>query len=97
MTSPARAAAVLDPEPGYVAAGPVQVLAACQAPGPAHYRVGLAADPEPGRALAAVDAELVGARWHARHDQHGRPSGCSSRRACGCGCRAGSRSAAIAK
>jgi hypothetical protein len=95
MTSPAGAAAALGPEPGYVAAGPVQVLAAGQAPGPAYYRVGLAADPEPGGALTAMDAQLVGARRHARHDQHGRPSGCTSRLACGR--RGGSRSAAIAK
>src|SRR5882757_10296661 len=70
---------------GDVAVGPVQLLAAGQAPGSAYYRAGLAADPEPGGALAAMDAELVGARRHARHDQHSRPSDCSSWLAGGCG------------
>jgi len=44
---------------------PVQVLAARQAPRPAHHGASGAADPEPGRALLAVDAQLDGARQHA--------------------------------
>ena len=67
-------------ERGYRTAHPVKLLAACQAPGTAYGGVVLAADPEPGRALAAVDAKLVGARQHAQCGQHGRPSSCRSSR-----------------
>ena len=63
-TSPVSAG--LAGEPGQVTAGPVQILAAGQAPGPADDRVVLMADPESGRALAAVDAELMGARQAGR-------------------------------
>ena len=45
-----------------MAVHPVQFLAACQAPGPAYHLVAPVADPEPGWALLAVDAELQGAQ-----------------------------------
>jgi AcrR family transcriptional regulator len=46
-----------------VMAGRVQVLAAGQAPGAAYRLVAVAADPEPGRVVPAVDAELDGVRY----------------------------------
>src|SRR6516225_6382270 len=45
--------------------GPVELVAAGQAPGPADHHGIAAADPEPGGALPAMDAELDG--YHARH------------------------------
>src|SRR5262249_50630721 len=45
-------------ERGYLAEIPVQFLAAGQAPGPVSHLAGAPADPEPGRVLLAVDAEL---------------------------------------
>src|SRR5690348_10676338 len=45
-------------ERGYVAADPVEFFAAGQAPGAADNPVAGVADPEPGRALPAMDAEL---------------------------------------
>jgi hypothetical protein len=59
-----------------MAVHPVQFLAACQAPGPAYHLVAPVADPEPGWALLAVDAELQGAQRPAGRDHHGRLSGC---------------------
>ena len=47
-------------ERDYVAIGPVEFAAAGQAPGPADHRGIAAADPEPGGALPAMDAELDG-------------------------------------
>ena len=43
----------------------VQLLTARQAPRPTHHRAASAADPEPGGALLAVDAQLEGVRQHA--------------------------------
>ena len=40
----------------------VQLLTARQAPRPTHHRAASAADPEPGGALLAVDAQLDGVR-----------------------------------
>lgn len=60
-----RALASLAIEGDHVAAVPVQFLAAGHAPWPAHCLAAAAADPEPGRALPAVDAKLDGARQQA--------------------------------
>src|SRR5207247_266067 len=54
------AAPVLGAEGGHVAQVAVQVLAAGQAPGPAHHGAVLAADPESGRVGPAVDAQREG-------------------------------------
>ena len=51
------------------AVGLVQFFAAGQAPGPAHYPTVPAADPEPGHAVPAADAQLDGARRLAEPDQ----------------------------
>jgi len=55
-----------------VVAPRVQVLAAAQAPGAAHRLAAVAADPEPGRVVSAVDAQLDGVRQPARRG-HGAP------------------------
>src|SRR5215472_10783439 len=49
-------------ERDHVIVVPVQILAAGHAPWSAHHHAAGAADPEPGRALLAVDAQLYGAR-----------------------------------
>jgi hypothetical protein len=60
-----RVRRVLAIEWGHVAAVPVQPLAAGQAPWPAHRLTARAADPEPGRVLPAVDAQLDRVRQQA--------------------------------
>src|SRR5215475_3676060 len=59
-------------ERDHVIVVPVQLLAAGQAPRPAHHHAAGTADPEPGRALPAVDAQLDGARQQAGDDRHDR-------------------------
>src|SRR6185437_5301628 len=58
-----------------VMAGRVQVLAAGQAPWAAHRLVAVAADPEPGRVLLAVDAELDDVWQQTGHGYHAPPGG----------------------
>src|SRR5215472_2639207 len=62
-------------ERDHVTPVPVQFLAAGQAPGPARHLAALAGDPEPGRVLPAVNAELDGARQQAGRG-HRAPPGC---------------------
>ena len=52
-----------------VMAGWVEVLAAGQAPWPAHGLVAVAADPESGRVVPAVEAQLDGVRQQAGHGE----------------------------
>jgi hypothetical protein len=54
-------------ERAVVMAGRVQALAAGQAPGAAYRLVAVAADPEPGRVVPAVDAQLDGVRQQTGH------------------------------
>src|SRR5262249_47564217 len=71
--------AVVAVERDHVVAASVQPLAAGQAPCPPHCLVAGAADPEPGRVLAAVDAQLDSVRRLARRD-HPAPPGHRRRR-----------------
>src|SRR5215813_7615102 len=59
-------------ERDHVIVVPVQILAAGHAPWSAHHHAACVADPEPGRALLAVDAQLDGARQQARGDHRER-------------------------
>ena len=54
-------AGLLGAERDHIAQAGVQLLAAGQAPRPVNHPAVAAADPEPGRVLHAVDAELDGA------------------------------------
>ena len=69
-----RAIGQLITEPDHIAATRVQHLAARQAPRPAHDLGALSADPEPGRVLPAVNAELYGPRQHAAREHNARRS-----------------------
>jgi hypothetical protein len=80
MATAARVRKVPAIERGHVAAVPVQPLAAGQAPWPAYRLIARAADPEPGRVLPAVDAQLDRVR-----QQAGRGHGAPGRRDCGSG------------
>lgn len=71
-----RVGVLLTGEPDHVAVVPVQSLASGQAPGPAHRQPARAADPEPGRLLPAVDAQLDGVQLFPR--RCGRVPWCSS-------------------
>ena len=64
---------VLALERSDVMAGRVEVLAAGQAPWAAHRLVAVAADPESGRVLPAVDAQLDGVRQQAGHGYRAPP------------------------
>ena len=56
-----------------VIAARIQVLAAGQAPWAAHRLAAMAADPEPGRVVPAVDAELDGVRQQAGYGYRAPP------------------------
>lgn len=66
-----RSRFVLAAEWSDVIASRVQVLAAGQAPWTAHHLAVVAADPESGRSLPAVDAQLDAARQQAQGAAHG--------------------------
>src|SRR5262249_5511130 len=59
-------------ERDHVIVVPVQLLAAGQAPRPAHHQAAGTADQDPGRARPAVDAKRDGARQQAGDDRHAR-------------------------
>lgn len=68
-----RRGMVLALERDHAAAVPVQSLAAGQAPGPVHRLAARAADPEAGRVLPAVDAQLDGVWQLGRHGSRAQP------------------------